>query len=247
LGASTEEAQIEVAVEAVQILVEALKGGAIRNAVNAPSLGSASPIVCYYADLAQRIGTLMSCLAPGQIKGAKVEFRGAIADKQVESIAMSFTIGLLQPHFDSVVNIVNVRLLAKERGISVDITKNTEIKDLESSFTATVQTDKVTRTIRGTVFGGKLLRIIEIDGFSIEVTPEGSMMIIYNDDKPGVIGAIGTTLGRHGVNINTMGVGHKGDGNAILAVSLDKALDDKASKELKALDFVNEVYVCKLQ
>jgi D-3-phosphoglycerate dehydrogenase len=247
LGASTEEAQIEVAVEAVQILVEALKGGAIRNAVNAPSLGSASPIVCYYADLAQRIGTLMSCLAPGQIKGAKVEFRGAIADKQVESIAMSFTIGLLQPHFDSVVNIVNVRLLAKERGISVDITKNTEIKDLESSFTATVQTDKVTRTIRGTVFGGKLLRIIEIDGFSIEVTPEGSMMIIYNDDKPGVIGAIGTTLGRHGVNINTMGVGHNGDGNAILAVSLDKALDDKASKELKALDFVNEVYVCKLQ
>jgi D-3-phosphoglycerate dehydrogenase len=247
LGASTEEAQIEVAVEAVQILVEALKGGAIRNAVNAPSLGSAAPIVCYYADLAQRIGTLMSSLAPGQIKGAKVEFRGAIADKQVESIATSFKIGLLQPHFDTVVNIVNVGLLAKERGVSVDITKNTEIKDLESSFTATVQTDKATRTIRGTVFGGKLLRIIEIDGFSAEVTPEGSMLIIYNDDRPGVIGSIGTTLGRHGININTMGVGHKSDGKAILAAALDKTVDDKAIAELKALDFVNEAYVCRLQ
>ena len=190
----------------------------------------------------------MSALAPGHIQSTKAEFRGAIADKQVEPIATSFTIGLLQPHFDTVVNIVNVGMLAKERGISVDLTRNTEIKDLESSFTATVRTDKVTRTIRGTVFGGKFLRIIEIDDFAIEVTPEGTMMIIFNDDKPGVIGAVGTLLGKHGVNINTMGVGHKAEqGKAILAVSLDKALDEKAIVELKKLDFVKEVYVCKLQ
>jgi D-3-phosphoglycerate dehydrogenase len=248
LGASTEEAQIEVAVEAAQILTDALRGGSIRNAVNAPSMGGAAPIVICYADLAQRIGTLMSTIAPGQIKSAKVEFRGAIADKQVEAIATSFTIGLLQPHFDTVVNIVNVGLMAKERGISVDLTKNTEIKDLESSFTATVQTDKVIRTIRGTVFGGKFLRIIEIDGFAIEVTPEGTMMIIFNDDKPGVIGYVGTLLGKYGININTMGVGHKAEqGKAILAVSLDKALDEKAIAEIKDLDFVKEVYVCMLQ
>jgi D-3-phosphoglycerate dehydrogenase len=248
LGASTEEAQIEVAVEAAQILTDALRGGPIRNAVNAPSMGGAAPIVGYYADLAQRVGTLMSTVAPGHIKSAKVEFRGAIADKQVEAIATSFTIGLLQPHFDTVVNIVNVGLLAKERGISVDLTKNTEIKDLESSFTATVETDKVTRTIRGTVFGGKFLRIIEIDGFAIEVTPEGTMMIIFNDDKPGVIGSVGTLLGKHGININTMGVGHKAEqGKAILAVSLDKPLDEKAIADVKALGFVKEVYVCVLQ
>ncbi len=247
LGASTEEAQIEVAVEAAQILVDALRGGPIRNAVNAPSLGSAAPIVCYYADLAQRIGTLMSALAPGHIKGAKVEFRGAIAEKQVEPIATSFTIGLLQPHFDTVVNIVNVGMLAKDRGISVDITKNPDIKDLESSFAATVETDKVKRTIRGTVYSGKLLRIIEIDGFAVEVTPEGTMMTIFNADKPGVIGAVGTLLGKYGININTMGVGHKAEeGKAILAVSLNKQLDEKAITELKAMDFVNEVYVCKL-
>jgi D-3-phosphoglycerate dehydrogenase len=248
LGASTEEAQIEVAVEAAQILTDALRGGPIRNAVNAKSMGSASPIVCAYGELAQRIGSLMSTLAPGRIKSAKVEIRGAIADKPVEALATMFTIGLLQPNFDTPVNIVNVGLLAKERGISVDLTKNTEIKDLESSFTATVETDKVIRTIRGTVFGGKILRIIEIDGFAIEVTPEGTMIIIFNADKPGVIGAVGTLLGKHGININTMGVGHKAEGGkAVLAVSLDKAMDEKVVTDLKGLEFVKEVYVCKLQ
>lgn len=249
LGASTEEAQIEVAVEAARILVDAIKGGPIRNALNAPAMGAGvAPIVCRYAELAQRIGSVMSTIAPGHIQNIKVEYRGAIAEKAVEAVTTSFTIGLLQPHFDTVVNMVNVGLLAKERGISVDVTKNAEIKDLESSFSATVKTDKVKRTIRGTVFGGNLLRIIEIDGFSIEVTPEGTMVVIFNDDKPGVIGAIGTTLGSHGVNINTMGVGHKlEEGQAILAVSLDKTPDAKAADELSKLEFVNEMYICKLQ
>lgn len=249
LGASTEEAQIEVAVEAAQILADAIKGGPIRNAINAPAMGAGvPPIVCRYAELAQRIGSMMTTLAPGHIKTVKVEYRGAIAEKPVEAVTTAFTIGLLQPHFDTVINIVNVGLLAKERGISADVTKNPEIKDLESSFTAKVQTDKVIRTIRGTVYSGNLLRIIEIDGFSIEVTPEGTMLVIFNDDKPGVIGSIGTTLGSHGININTMGVGHKLEkGKAILAVSLSKTPDEKATTELSKLEFVNEMYVCRLQ
>lgn len=249
LGASTEEAQIEVAVEAAQILCEAIKGGPIRNALNAPaSSGGASPIVCCYAELAQRMGCMLSTLAPGHLKSAKIEFRGSIAEKPVDVVATAFTIGLLQPHFDTVVNMVNAPILAKERGVSIDRIKNPEIKDLEASFTATVVTDKITRSIRGTVFGGNLLRIIEIDGFGIEVTPEGTMVIIFNDDKPGVIGSVGTVLGNHGVNINTMGVGHKLDeGKAILAVSLDKTPDTKAASELAGLDFVNEMYVCILQ
>jgi D-3-phosphoglycerate dehydrogenase len=249
LGASTEEAQIEVAVEAVQILVDAIKGGPIRNALNAPAMGAGvSPIVCLYAELARRIGSLMAAIAPGHIQNIAVEYRGSIAEKAVDAVTSSFTIGLLQPHFETVVNMVNVGLLAKERGISVDVTKNPDIKDLESSFAATVQTDKVKRTVRGTVFGGSLLRIIEIDGFNVEVTPEGTMMVIFNDDKPGVIGSIGMTLGSHGININTMGVGHKlDDGKAILAVSLDKTPDAKAAEELANLDFVNEMYICKVQ
>lgn len=249
LGASTEEAQIEVAVEAARILCDAVKGGPISNALNAPASGSGVlPIVSRYAELAQRIATVMSALAPGHIQGATIEFRGAIASKPVDSVAIAFMIGLLQPHFDVSVNMVNAPVLAKERGISIDQIKNEDIKDVESSFTATVVTDKVTRSIRGTVFGGSRLRIIDIDGFGIEVTPEDTMVVIFNDDKPGVIGSVGKVIGNYDININTMGVGHKlEEGKAILAVSLDKTPDEKASSELAGLDFINEMYVCKLQ
>ena len=249
LGASTEEAQIEVAVEAAQILADALRGGPISNALNAPSMGAGTPpIVCRYADLAQRIGSMMATIVPGHIKNVSVKYQGAIAEKPIEAVTTAFTIGLLQPFFDDVVNTVNVGLLAKERGISVDVSKNPEVKDVESSFTAIVQTDTVTRSIRGTVFSGNLLRIIDIDGFGIEVTPEGTMVIIFNEDKPGVIGSVGTTLGSYGININTMGVGHKlQESKAILAVSLDKTPDAKVAESLGKLEFIKEMYVCKLQ
>ena len=247
LGASTEEAQIEVAVEAAQILADAVMGGPVKNALNAPSSGAMPAIVKSYSKLAERIGTVISILANGPIKSVEVQYRGAIAEKAVDLVTTSFSIGLLQPHFDAQVNMVNVGIMAKDRGISIDETKNTEAKDVASSFTAKVVTDKVTRTIRGTVYGEDLLRIIEIDGFNVEVTPSGSLAIIFNDDKPGVIGAVGTACGRHGINISTMGVGQKADENrAVLAVSLDKQPDEAAVKELGELEFVNEIYVCKL-
>jgi D-3-phosphoglycerate dehydrogenase len=160
---------------------------------------------------------------------------------------LSFAVGLLQKHFDMPLNMVNTPVLAKERGISIDETKNAEVKDVASSFTARVVTDKMTRTVTGSVFGGTLLRIIEIDGFNIEVTPQGAVLVIFNDDKPGVIGAVGTVCGRHNINICTMGVGQKAkEQRAILAVSLDKEPNLEAIEEIGKLDFVNEIYVCKL-
>ena len=189
----------------------------------------------------------MSAITTGPIKNVEVQYRGAIADMPVDMVTTAFAIGLLEPHFDTVVNMVNVRYLAKERGISIDETKNSEAQDVASSFTAKVTTDRVTRTIRGTVYGEKLLRILEVDGFNVEVTPAGTMLVIFNEDKPGVIGAVGTVCGKHGINISTMGVGQKADiGRAILAVSLDKAPDSDTIRELSELDFVNEIYVCKL-
>ena len=248
LGASTEEAQIEVAVEAAQILVDAIKGGPVKNALNAPSTSGAVPaIVSQYARLARRIGSVVSTIAPGHIKEIQVQYRGSIAELAVEPVTLNFSIGLLQKHFDMPLNMVNTPVLAKERGISIDETKNTEAKDVASSFSAKVVTDKVTRTVAGSVFGGTLLRIIEIDGFNIEVTPQGSVLVIFNDDKPGVIGSVGTVCGKHGINICTMGVGQKPDEHkAMLAVSLDKEPDAEAIDELGKLDFVNEIYVCTL-
>jgi len=203
--------------------------------------------VSQYARLARRIGSVVSTIAPGHIKEIQVQYRGSIAELAVEPVTLNFSIGLLQKHFDMPLNMVNTPVLAKDRGISIDETKNAEAKDLASSFSAKVVTDKVTRTVAGSVFGGSLLRIIEIDGFNIEVTPQGSVLVIFNDDKPGVIGSVGTVCGKHGINICTMGVGQKPDEQkAMLAVSLDKEPDVKAIDELGKLDFVNEIYVCTL-
>jgi len=248
LGASTTEAQVEVAVEAAEILVDAIKGGPVKNAINAPStVGVAVPIVSQYAELARRIGSLVSTIAPGHIKGVEVRYCGSIAEMNVKSVTLNFAIGLLQKHFDMLLNTVNVAVLAKERGISIDETVNAEVKDVAASFSAKVVTDKVTRTVTGSVFGQALLRIIEIDGFKIEMTPQGAMLVIFNDDKPGVIGAVGTVCGKHNINICTMGVGQKPEEQkAVLAVSLDKEPDAKSIAELGKLDFVNEIYICKL-
>ncbi|MGD0551641.1 MAG: phosphoglycerate dehydrogenase [Sedimentisphaerales bacterium] len=248
LGASTEEAQIEVAVEAAQILVNALRGDSIRNAINAPSTaGAVPPLVLKYAELARRIGVVLSTLAPGQIKQVQVEYRGAIAEMPLQAVTLNFAIGLLQKHFEMPLNLVNTPVLAKERGISIDETKNPTPKDVASSFSAKVVTDKITRTITGSVFGEKLLRIIEIDGFNAEITPQGAVLIIFNEDRPGVIGHLGTVLGKHKINIATMGVGQKLDQQkAVLAVSLDKTPDEDTINDLRKLDFVNEIYVCQL-
>jgi D-3-phosphoglycerate dehydrogenase len=205
------------------------------------------PIVSQYAELARRIGTLVSAIAPGRIKDVAVQYRGSIAEMAVEPVTLGFAIGLLQKHFDMPLNMVNVAVLGKERGISIDETKNTEAKDVAASFSAKVVTDKVTRTVTGSVFGGSLLRIIEIDGFNVEMTPQGAVLVIFNDDKPGVIGAVGTVCGRHSINICTMGVGQKlAEQKAILAVSLDKEPGVRVVEELGKLEFVNEIYVCKL-
>jgi D-3-phosphoglycerate dehydrogenase len=248
LGASTEEAQIEVAVEAAEIVVDAIKGGPIRNAVNAPATGgSVATLVVKYSELARRIGSMLSSITTGPIKSVAVQYRGAIAELPVQTVTTAFSIGLLQAHFEFGLNMVNVGVMAKERGISIDITKNPQAIDVSSSFMASVVTEKGTRTITGTIFGESLQRIIEIDGFKIEMTPSGTVLVIFNDDKPGVIGQVGTLLGKHKINICTMGVGQKAkEQKAVLAVSLDKQPDDKAIKELSDLDFVNEIYVCKL-
>ncbi|MBL7106343.1 MAG: phosphoglycerate dehydrogenase [Phycisphaerae bacterium] len=248
LGASTTEAQIEVAVEAAQILTDAIKGGPVKNALNAPSTAGVIPvIVTKYSELSRRIGNLMSVIAPGKIKNLKLEYRGDVADVDEQAVTLNFLIGLLQRHFEMPLNMVNAAVMAKERGISVDVTKNPESTDISSSFTATVVTDKVSRTVTGTVFENSHLKIVGIDGFSMEFSPKGTAMVIFNDDKPGVIGTVGTVCGKNNINICTMGVGQKPEVNqAILAVSLDKQPDEKTIEELKNLDFVNEIYVTKL-
>jgi D-3-phosphoglycerate dehydrogenase / 2-oxoglutarate reductase len=248
LGASTEEAQVEVAIDAAQELVDALRGTQVRNAVNVPGLDKTLPeIVKRYRDLAERLGMLISSITPGSIQKIEISYRGDIASSDTATVTSGFTVGLLQKHFEEPVNLVNVNLLAKQRGVSIDETKNSVAEDYSSVMSVKVITDQVQRSVTGTVVGKGINRIIGIDDFNLEMSPEGTIMVIFNDDRPGVIGAVGTICGKHSINIGTMGVGRvKDQKRAVLAISMDEAPDEKAIVEFRKQDFVKSVFVCEL-
>ncbi|MFI4912485.1 MAG: phosphoglycerate dehydrogenase [Sedimentisphaeraceae bacterium JB056] len=246
LGASTEEAQIEVAVEAAQILMDAIKGGPIKNALNAPAMGDSMPKqVVAYAALAGKIGSLMSSMLTGRVKSIDLTYLGDIASLDVSAVTTAFNIALLQPNFDSPVNIVNVGFLAKERGITTNVTTSESINNLSSSFTAKVTTEKGSHSVTGTVFDGNILKVVSVDGYDAEFTPEGTLMMLYYEDRPGVIGAIGTACGKSNINIGTMSVG-RGQGKALMVVSLDQSLCEDTNKELDKLDYIDNYIACSI-
>ncbi|MCF7958600.1 MAG: phosphoglycerate dehydrogenase, partial [Phycisphaerae bacterium] len=163
LGASTEEAQVEVAIDAAKELVEALRGSAMQNAINVPGLDKTLPeIVKNYRQLAERLGTVIGSLTPGSIKDLVVSYRGEIASYDVSPITTSFCVGLLRPLFDGPVNEVNVPILIKKRGLSVDELKNADAKDYSSTIAVSVVTDQAKRSVTGTIIGKNLMRIISI-------------------------------------------------------------------------------------
>ncbi len=248
LGASTEEAQIEVAKEAARILVEALREEKVSNAVNAPAGAGAVPeLVRAYAELARRIGMMASVITDGRIDDVRVHYRGAVATHDVGFVTTSFQIGLLSGFFETPVNMVNAPLLTRERGISVEEIKNTEPRNFAAEFGASVAGPAGATEITGTILSETMMRIISINGFDIEMTPADTVIIIFNDDRPGVIGAVGTILGGHGINIQTMGVGQKAaEKKAVLAISVDAEPDEKVIRDIRRLDFVNRVHLCRL-
>ena len=248
LGASTEEAQVEVAIDAAKELVDALRGTQVRNAINVPGLDKALPdIVRQYRVLAERLGMIVSTITPGKIKQVQVTYRGDIAAVDASAATTAFSVGMLQKNFDEPLNIVNVPLLAKQRGISIDIVTNSESTDFAGTMAVRLVTDQGDHSIVGTMVGKGMPRIIAVDDFAFEMSPEGTILLIFNDDRPGVIGAVGTICGQHKLNIGTMGVGRvKDQERALLAISLDEAPDEKALDALRAQDFVRSVHVCEL-
>ena len=246
LGASTEEAQVEVAVEAAEILMDAIKGGPIRNAINAPTMGDSTPkIVNIYSELAAKMGTLLSCLKDGRVQKVTLEYRGLIAEEDISAITTGFTIGLLQPNFDVQVNIVNAGFLAKERGINTEEVLNSDCPNFSSCFTATVKTDKSEFSASGTVFDNSIKKIVSVNGFAAEFTPSGLVMLARYEDKPGVIGSIGTACGKYNINIGTMSVG-RANGKALMVLTLDQAICGNAQKALDSVDLVEKYTICDL-
>lgn len=248
LGASTEEAQEQVALEAAEIMVEALRGGELRNAVNVSGGTRLPDALVPYVELAKRIGTLLVNITPGAIQKLEVVYRGAIAEMSVAPVTTALTIGLLEPVLGERLNIVNAPVIAKQRGIEIETILSDRVRDFANLVQVELTTDQMSRTAVGTIFGRKFPRVVAIDGYRMEMIPEGHIVVSILDDKPGVIGTVGGAFGQVGINIAQMTFGRKTKADkAVLCLNLDSEPDEDTLKKLKGMDFMDEAYSLYLE
>lgn len=234
LGASTVEAQKVVAVEIAQQVVDYLLYGVIRNAINVPAItGEALEVLKPLLNLAEKIGLLASQLIEGAITEVIVTYLGEIAKLDLKPATISLIKGLLSPYLKEDVNYVNALLRAKERNIKVSEIKSESAEDFISLIRLQIKSSKDSLLVEGTLFGKSEPRIVKINGFRLDALPEGHMLYIFNEDRPGVIGKIGTILGKHNLNIARMYVGQDPmkERNIIL-LSLDQPPTQEALAEL---------------
>ncbi len=248
LGASTEEAQEQVALEAAEQLVEALRGGEVRNAVNAPGFDKALPAeVRPYTELASRIGRILSGITPGAISKVEVVYRGMIANADVKPLNTYLLVGIIGPHVDTPVNVINAPVIAKQRNVEVETTTSAKIREFTSMIEVTVHTDQTKRTASGTIFGSRFPRVISIDGYRMELQPEGDVVIILNEDRPGVLGRYGTIFGENNINIADMTFSRKKrSGLAVVGLNLDQPAPDAVMEQIRSQDLVKEAHYLHL-
>ena len=202
LGASTDEAQTNVAIAIAHQIAAYFVTGEIKGAVNFPSVSTDVMVVIRpYLALAEKLGTFQAQLLTGAIQEVAIEYSGEILNHHVAPITISLIKGLLDPILNETVNYINAPVIAKERGIKVVEVKSTETKDFNNMIALTVKTSKELSKTAGAVFGKNDPRIVRVNEFSVEIVPEGYLLAVSNDDQPGVIGDLGTTLGKNNVNI----------------------------------------------
>ncbi|RJP59149.1 MAG: phosphoglycerate dehydrogenase [Candidatus Auribacter fodinae] len=239
LGASTTEAQEKVALDIAEQIVDALKNNTIRNSVNAPSVdGELLKVIKPYIELAQRIGLFLSYVITGQIERVKISFEGKCASHDMSMPTAAFMEGLLKKALAEEVNTVNALHIAKARGISVEESKSETVGDFADLIRADVKTSDGDFTLTGTFFGIKNEpRIVQVNQYYINAKPYGSLLYVINKDKPGIIGQIGDTLGRHSINIADMTVGRISQGEvAVTLINIDQPATPDVISELNALE-----------
>ena len=213
LGASTEEAQANVAVEAATLLVDFFTTGAVRHSVNTTSLDPKKlSDLRGYLDLAYRLGLLHAQMDRGAIRRCTLTFRGDVVQKDTQLLTASFAAGLLQHAIEGGVNIVNAEILLAERGIELITETRSEKGDFSSVIVSEVATDQKTYTAAGTLFGNRLVRLVRLGEYRLEAYLDGVLLIFTHHDVPGIIGTVGTIFGAHKVNIAQMAVGRAAPG-----------------------------------
>jgi D-3-phosphoglycerate dehydrogenase len=248
LGASTQEAQENVALAVAEQIVDYLVHGTIRNAVNFPSIPADQVALLQpYITLAEKIGGFASQIFEGGITEVTIEYKGEASNLNTSPITIAAIKGLLTPILEETVNFVNAPFIAKERGIEVKETKSSDAGDYQNMIALKIKSKKKEILVAGTLFSKKDPRIVQIDNFPVEISPEGSMLFMYNNDKPGVIGNIGNLLGKNNINIARMHFGREtAGGRAISVVNIDSPVSDKALNEIKNLPNILDVKVINL-
>ncbi len=222
LGASTDEAQVNVAIQVAEQLSDYLVNGGVTNALNMPSLAAEeAPKLRPYMALAERLGSLVGQLAHGNLDKISIEVEGAAAQLNPKPITGAVLAGLMRRYSDTV-NMVNAPFLAKERGLDVREVRHDREGDYHTLVRVTVATSQGDRSVAGTLFGNTQPRLVEIFGIGIEAELDGNMLYIVNEDAPGFIGRLGTLLGENGINIGTFNLGRRdAGGEAVLLLSVD--------------------------
>lgn len=248
LGASTEEAQINVAIDMARTVADALLGKGYRNAANVPAMEEeALETIAPFVNLAERLGSIQAQLIDEPIKTITVNYIGEIANVDVSVITRALMKGIFNPILEEEVNYVNALLIAQERGIKVTERKTAKITDFANLISVEFDTGKKKHFIMGTLFTNKEPRIIKIDKYYVEAIPEGYMLFVSNNDVPGVVGRIGTILGKGGINIAEMSFGRdKKTGEAISLLNVDSEIPKAVMTKLKSAKDILDVKQVKV-
>jgi D-3-phosphoglycerate dehydrogenase len=241
LGASTTEAQENVALQVAEQISAYLNTGEIANALNFPSISAEeAPRLTPWVKLAEMLGTFAGQLTEDPITAIKLEYEGSVAALNTKPMTAAAVNGVLKPQMPTV-NMVSAPQIAKDRGINVEVTTRDQQGAYEGYIRLTVTTEKMERAVAGTIFANGKQRIIQVKGINMEAELTPSMLYVTNEDKPGHIGRLGTLLGSLGINIANFNLGRaEVGGDAIALLSIDGNVDDKQLKEIAALPGVKQ-------
>jgi D-3-phosphoglycerate dehydrogenase len=248
IGASTTEAQENVAIGIAEQIVDYFTKGIARGAVNVPSVPpELLPQLQPYLALAEKIGLMQAQLYEGGLERVTVEYNGEVSSLTVAPLTIAVLKGLLTPILENAVNFVNAPVVAKERGIEVKEVKSGDAGDFTSVIRVRVETGRRAHHVAGTLHNRKEPRIVEIDTFQVEVVPEGHLLLILNVDRPGVIGEVGKVLGDHDINIARMQCSREErGGNALLIIGTDVPLSREVLDHIKSARNILSVKVADL-
>ncbi len=243
LGASTEEAQVTVAQEVAEEIVRVLNGEPVLNAVNIPFIKSElMPMFQPYLALAETLGKFIAQLMDKPIEKIKITYNGEISKYDLTTLTNTILKGILRPVLQDAVNYVNAPVVAKMRGISVEESKTQAIKDYANLIKLEVKGNGTQHTLSGTIFSNGDIKLVELNKFSMDTLPTKHMLIAPHQDKPGIIGYVGTILGQYDINIAAMQVGRQQlGGEAIMILAIDHSVPEEALEIMKNTEGIFDV------